>query len=507
LAQTVVQRGWLAAMLFSEPRSMWHREAPLTSSVYSPVSAHHGTQRPCVPSAVPAYCAPTVGGAASPIPQMPAGAMYKPTVQPILLKQAAPVLPAQVMTSSGLMVPPLVKTQAYVTTPRGDRHPLTPPVHLAPTLGSAVQRLLLHWQTVRKGSEIAISDHMAGNAWIAQGLQGMSQELTAWREGHPTPQESSLLAFHFPRAEIGKQLFDVISAGCKAVSSLAAKRHFVEAVSKVATSVTQLAVNPQEEELWRRFVSMEVEAPKGSGALGGQAQSFGSHLHMKGGVNGHVQVMQDWEWPYMYALADLGFDLAAASSLKPGPGALRILEVGWGQGISGRRLMDEPQRTGRVKEGITVDYEVVELHPVVAQDARAEAARRTGNGGTMCIHEGPWQTVLPTLPDASYDLIFFDPYNLKPSHFGEIQQFEQWGLPLALLENLLFYRLLRPGGVVVQYAISHGDQSASQILQDSVAPMFAELRISKIGGLLPEAGTIYASKQQADNLEVPALIK
>lgn len=335
----------------------------------------------------------------------------------------------------------------------------------------------------------------------------MSQELTAWREAHPAPQESTLLAFHFPRAEIGKQLFNVVFAGCKAVPSLAAKRHFVEAVSKVATSLTQLAVNPQEEELWHRFVNMEVEAPKGSGALGGHAQSFGSHLHMKGGVNGHVQVMQDWEWPYMYALADLGFDLAIASMLKPGPAALRILEVGWGQGISGRRLMDEPQRTGRVKDGITVDYEVVELHPVVAEDARAEAARRAGSGGTMRIHEGPWQTVLPTLPGGSYDLIFFDPYHLKPSHFSETQNFEQWGLPLALLENLLFYRLLRPGGVVVQYAISHGSRTASQILRECVAPMFAELRISTMEGLVPEEGTIYASKQEADNLEVPALIK
>mmetsp|Transcript_121956 Transcript_121956/g.237170 ORF Transcript_121956/g.237170 Transcript_121956/m.237170 type:complete len:243 (+) Transcript_121956:3-731(+) len=242
---------------------------------------------------------------------------------------------------------------------------------------------------------------------------------------------------------------------------------------------------------------MEVEAPESAGALGGHAQSFGSHLHMKGGVKGHVQVMQDWEWPYMYALADLGFDLAVSSRLKPGPAALRILEVGWGQGISGRRLMDEPQRTGRIKDGITVDYE----------DARAEAARRAGSGGTMRIHEGPWQTLLPTLPGGSYDLIFFDPYHLQPVHFGETQHFEQWGLPLTLLDNLLFYRLLRPGGVVVQYAISHGSKSASQMLQEFVAPLFAELRISKIGGLVPEAGTIYASKQQADNLEVPALIK
>lgn len=401
----------------------------------------------------------------------------------------------------------MAQPQACAVAPEDHRHPLPPPLHLAPTLRSAVQRLLLHWETVRKGLEATVSNHLTGNAWIAQGLEGMSRELAAWREAHPAPQESSLLAFHFPRAEVGRQLFGVVSAGCKAVSSLAAKRHFVEAASKVATSLARLAVNPQEEELWRRFVSMEVEAPEGSGALGGHAQSFGSHLHMKGGVNGHVQVMQDWEWPYMYALADLGFDLAMSSRLKHGPGALRILEVGWGQGISGRRLMEEPQRTGHVKDGITVDYEVVEIHPVVAEDARREAARRAGSGGTMRIHEGPWQTVLPTLPDGAYDVIFFDPYHLKPAHFGETQNFEQWGLPLALLENLLFYRLLRPGGVVVQYAISHGSKRASHILQECVAPMFAELRISTIGGLVPEAGTIYASRQEADNLEVPALIK
>lgn len=96
------------------------------------------------------------------------------------------------------------------------------------------------------------------------------------------------------------------------------------------------------------FTSLEVEESQ-PGVLGSQ-QSFGQHLHLKGGATGQIQLMQDaqrvfsrsmthnfggrerhtwqdWEWPYMFALADSGFQIASQNGSK----ALRVLEIGWGQ--------------------------------------------------------------------------------------------------------------------------------------------------------------------------------
>lgn len=114
--------------------------------------------------------------------------------------------------------------------------------------------------------------------------------------------------------------------------------------------------------------------------------------------------------------------------------------------------------------------------------------------------------MLPGLPAGSYHLIFYDPYNLRPKDVGEQQLYEQWGLPVAMLENFLFYRLLRQGGVLVQYAVSHGARSATDLLRE-VAPLYRDLRVSRVQGLRGEAGTSYATRQEAGNLEVPALIK
>eukprot|EP00930_Biecheleria_cincta_P008398 TRINITY_DN10982_c0_g1_i2.p1 TRINITY_DN10982_c0_g1~~TRINITY_DN10982_c0_g1_i2.p1 ORF type:complete len:262 (-),score=31.20 TRINITY_DN10982_c0_g1_i2:488-1273(-) len=215
----------------------------------------------------------------------------------------------------------------------------------------------------------------------------------------------------------------------------------------------------------------------------------------------------DWEWPYMYALADTGFELARGSRICPC--TLRVLEIGWGEGISGRRLLAQPALTGAAQHGVEVQYEVIELHPVVAQDALKEAKKHPH--GRMLVHEGPWQQVFPRLPAGQYDLIFHDPYNLTPRDMGEPQRFETWGMPLTLLDNLLFYRLLRPGGVVVQYAISHGPSTATDLLRRYVAPLYTDFQLRRVDvgryGIQPESGNRYATTHQARSLEVPALIK
>merc|ERR1712000_232713 len=78
----------------------------------------------------------------------------------------------------------------------------------------------------------------------------------------------------------------------------------------------------------------------------------------------------------------------------PGKDKIRVLEIGWGQGISGRTFLKNQ----------SVQYEVVELHPTIAKVAR-EAI-----GSRGIVHEGSFEQVCKDLPTSSYDIIFFDPY-------------------------------------------------------------------------------------------------
>lgn len=336
-------------------------------------------------------------------------------------------------------------------------------------------------------------------------LNNMANELRIWQETHKKPEDVSALVYKFPRSIIGRQLREAVDAS-RAAQPASQRVRFAELASRTMTALMHMATTPQEESLWHRFRNMELEETE-SGVLG-KRESFGKHLHLKGGMKGRIQVMQDWEWPYMYALADFGFELAIAGlpSTASTPLAVRVLEVGWGQGISGRRLMSEPERTGAAAKGISVQYEVIELHPLVAKDARTEGARHPE--WSMHVHEGAWQQVIHTLSDGAYDLIFYDPYNLTPKDMGEMQHFEQWGMPAILADSLLFYRLLRPGGVLVQYAVAHRQVSASDLLRRFVAPFFGELRLARLSApLVPEIGTSYATPAEASQLEIPAVIK
>jgi len=377
---------------------------------------------------------------------------------------------------------------------------------IAVLVAAKVNALMAEWEVARAGLELIASVRHVADPRLAQGenaategLSLMLRELAAWKAAHLLEPDASMLLFKFPRLAIGKQLDAVVLLGVQRGLPADVKRRFVEAASRVTDAVHSMSITPQEEQMWRKWQVMEVES-SGAGELG-QDESFGRHLHLKGGQQGErsIQVMQDWEWPYMYALADLGFRLALAQGGLPGPPrVVRVLEIGWGQGISGRRLMREPELTGAARHGVRVEYEVVELHPVVAADAKKHGAT---------VHVGAWQKVLPTLPASSYDLLFYDPFDPTPDHVGEEQKYEKWGLPKVVLEVLIFYRLLKPGGVFVQYAISHGKISATQYLRDRVAPLFSDLKLETMAGLVPEADTNYATQHEAAALEVPALVK
>lgn len=58
----------------------------------------------------------------------------------------------------------------------------------------------------------------------------------------------------------------------------------------------------------------------------------------------------------------------------------------------------------------------------------------------------------------------------------------------------------------MQYAISH-KTSTTRILQEQVAPLFRELRMTRIAGLRPEVDSSYVTREEASDLYAPALIK
>ena len=95
-----------------------------------------------------------------------------------------------------------------------------------------------------------------------------------------------------------------------------------------------------------------------------------------------MQIMMEWERPWMEACADaLQVDESS-----------RVLEIGFGCGYSSNHIqMQRPKQ-----------HVIIECSEPVLQRLRPWAASRPG----VLVVEGTWQTVLPTLGE--FDCIFFD---------------------------------------------------------------------------------------------------
>lgn len=131
-------------------------------------------------------------------------------------------------------------------------------------------------------------------------------------------------------------------------------------------------------------------------------------------------VMEDWETPYMEALAEV-----AASS------GGRVLEVGFGMAISAD-FID--------KHSSVTEHVIIEANREVVEEARswAESANRP-----TTVLPGFWQDAVATLEPASFDGILFDVFPLNKEEafgLGEVAPF----IPHAA-------RLLRPGGKLTFY--------------------------------------------------------
>ncbi|MBA3958148.1 MAG: class I SAM-dependent methyltransferase [Parachlamydiaceae bacterium] len=124
--------------------------------------------------------------------------------------------------------------------------------------------------------------------------------------------------------------------------------------------------------------------------------------------NGSLQVMMEWEKPYMEA---------CINALKP---AGDVLEIGFGLGYSANCIQKFKPKS----------HTIVECDPVVLEKAKAWAKTHPG----VKIVEGTWQEKLDSL--GKFDTIFFDDYSpLSNADIKELQTDSAEGKKLAAEAN------------------------------------------------------------------------
>lgn len=182
-------------------------------------------------------------------------------------------------------------------------------------------------------------------------------------------------------------------------------------------------------------------------------------------------VMQAWEEPYM--------DMLAGIATANGG---RVLEVGYGMGLSSRAVLRRPSVTG---------YEVIECHPDVVTRAVTHLRGEIGSGRVR-LHVGFWQDVVPGLRDGSFDGLLFDTYPLRPE--------EVHGNHFPFLAEA--FRLLRPGGVFTYYSDEPTGLSPAHVARLRAAG-FAEVD----GMVCPVSPPADCEYWQSDSIVAPVVRK
>ena len=220
--------------------------------------------------------------------------------------------------------------------------------------------------------------------------------------------------------------------------------------------------------------------------------SFGKYLH----VNGE-QVMESWETQWMRALARYGLRKTRSASAE---GPVRVLELGWGQGISGRELL----------AGWNVNYTVIEIHPGVAANAR-KFFEDHGMSSHARVLEGAWEEVFPTLKDRTFDVVFADTWDTTRAKGRQAWEFrEPWYFNAYESCFVSLYRMLKPEGVLVYYDTGLRETYAgSSVTQKTLTwqpSLFNEVDIRKVGGLHAYGSTTYV-ENGFNEAVLPALRK
>lgn len=181
-------------------------------------------------------------------------------------------------------------------------------------------------------------------------------------------------------------------------------------------------------------------------------------------VGEETQVMQSWERPLMRRLAEY-------ATRNRG----RVLEVGFGMGISASEIMNIGCE----------EYVVIEPHPEIA--ARARTWGQT-QGIPVRVVEDFWQNVFDKL--GRFDGVLFDVYAVN--EVANANNFCRF-LPLA-------HHCLRKGGGVTYFS-----GQTREVAPEHMALLlrnFAEVTLSVVDGLNPPQGCRY---WQSDHMVVPYL--
>ena len=164
-------------------------------------------------------------------------------------------------------------------------------------------------------------------------------------------------------------------------------------------------------------------------------------------VGSQSQVMQDWEQPLMRRLAQF-------ATLQGG----RVLEVGFGLGISAAEIMNCGCE----------EYVVIEAHPEIAARARTWGAQQRI---PVRIFEGFWQNVIHEV--GRFDGVLFDVYAVNDiSGDNNYRRF----LPLA-------HQVLRPNGGVTYFSGETRKFDSDHI--EFLLSHFGEVNFAIVDGLYP----------------------
>lgn len=219
----------------------------------------------------------------------------------------------------------------------------------------------------------------------------------------------------------------------------------------------------------KRFVEGSVRAKITADWAKSQAKYDDKELIIDG-----QQVMQEWERPYMEAMADV---------VTQNKGD--VLEIGFGMGISASYILAKGARS----------YTVIEYNEGVRE--RFEAWKAKYPGRDIKIVMGKWQDVIDQL--GLFDGIFFDTYPLSED------EFQRYVVEDCTFAHHFFAAAaahLRPGGIFTYY--SNEIDSVSRRHQRALFEHFREITFSVCKPLFPPTDCNY---WWADSMIVTKAVK
>ena len=215
-------------------------------------------------------------------------------------------------------------------------------------------------------------------------------------------------------------------------------------VDRAALAAVQLAKNgpdiPSRTE-WQKLPITDARAAEAAEAGADAGARAAASLIIAGQM-----VMDTEETDNMIELAQIATSSHDAPDQRHG----RLLEIGYGLGISARAI----QQQG-VREHVIVEANIDVMHTLLA-------SKMITTPGVRPIL-GFWQEVLPVLADESFDSVFFDPFP-NDDDLTSKRVIQQHGFMNHA------YRVLAPGGVFVYMS---GDTKPENIAADTAAALAA----------------------------------